>query len=63
MDIRRTDIEIFDKDVAQALVIVLPGMDRDMLAMLVEHSHDEAKPDDLRPGAENGHYLHSVLDI
>jgi hypothetical protein len=42
MDIRRTDIEIFDKDVAQALVIVLPGVDRYVLAMLIEHPHDEA---------------------
>ena len=59
MHVRRTDLEIVYENVAQALVIILAGMNGDMLAMLVEHLHYQTEPNDLRPRAEDRHYFHN----
>lgn len=62
VDIRRSDLKVPNKDIAQAFVIILPGVDGDMFTMLVEHFKDQAKPNYLRPSAENRHYFHRFID-
>ena len=53
-----SDFEFANEDVTQAFVIVLPGVNRHMLAILIEDIHYNTQPDDLRPGTENCHYFH-----
>jgi hypothetical protein len=58
MNVRRSDSQIADKDVTQALMKILSGMNGDMLAILVEELHHPAQPDDLRTRAEDRHYFY-----
>ena len=58
VNIRRTHLEIAEKDVAKALCKVLSGMDSNVIAMLVKDLHHDGQSDDLRTGAENSQYFH-----
>ena len=60
MNIRRAHLKIADEDIAEAFVVILARVHRNVLAVLVEDLHNETQPDDLRPGPENGHYLHKT---
>ena len=59
MLVRRSYLKIADKDVAQTFVVILTRVHGYVLAMLVEHLHHQAEPDDLGTGAEDGHYFHN----
>src|SRR5262245_39939456 len=58
VNIRRADLEIANKNIAQALVIILPGMNCDVVAVLIENLHHQAKPDYFGTRPEYRHDLH-----
>ena len=59
VNVRRANFEILDENIAQAFVIILTCVNRNMFAMLVEDLHHQTEPDNFRPRAEDGHYFHS----
>src|SRR6476646_10438270 len=61
MDVRRAKPQVTNEYIAQSLVIVLSGMNGQMLAMIIEHPHYLAKADYLRPRAEYRHYFHIMM--
>src|SRR5688572_12455319 len=60
MNVRRPHTKISNKNIAQTFVIVLPGVNGDMVAILIEDLRDQTKPDYLRACAEDGHYSHKT---
>ena len=59
LTIWRAYAELFEEDVAQAGVVVLPGMDEDVIDGLVEPLDHAAEPDDLGAGTEDREDLHT----
>lgn len=55
--IRLSDLQIVEEDLVQFVIIVLAGVDNDMLDMPVEEGHGPGETDNLRPCAQDGHYL------
>ena len=51
-------LQVANEDIAEALIIVLPSVQRRMLTMLIKDLHDQAEPDDLRAGAEDSQNFH-----
>ena len=52
--------EILEEDLVELVVVVLAGMHEHVVAMPVERGDDARQPDDLRPGADDGHDLQLV---
>ena len=59
LTIRRAHAELFEEDVAQAGVVVLPGVDEHVVGRLIEALDHAAEADDLGPGAEDREDLHT----
>src|SRR5687767_2077193 len=60
MNIRRPHAKIANKNIAQAFIVILPCVNRDMVAILIQDLCNEAEPDYLRPRAEDRHYFHKT---
>jgi hypothetical protein len=58
MDVRLTNAQISNENIAETFVIVLAGVDGYMIAVRIEDLHHQAQPDDLGSRAEDRHYLH-----
>src|SRR5436190_19922692 len=58
MYVRRSDIKVPDEYIAEALVIILTGVNRDVFTMLIENFHDQAEPDYFGTCPEDRHDLH-----
>ena len=58
--IRPLHPQILEEDLIQFVVVVLPGVDQDMLAVLVEALEDPREPDDLRPRPHHRHHLQTL---
>ncbi len=52
------DSEVPEEDLVQVRVVVLPGVDQDVVAVPVQLGDDAAQADDLRAGAQDRHDLH-----
>src|SRR5687767_12468003 len=61
MNVWCADLEIADKNIAKTLVIVLSGMDRDVIAVLIEDLDHQAKPDYFGTRPEDRHDLHILF--
>src|SRR5688572_573302 len=61
MNVGCADLEIADKNIAEALVIVLSGMNRDVIAVLIEDLDHQAKPDYFGTRPEDRHDLHILF--
>ena len=55
--IRRTKAQVLKKDLVEGIVVVLPRVDEDLVEIFVALLDDGGQPDDLRPGADDGHEL------
>ena len=55
--IRRTKAKVLKKDLVEGIVVVLPRVDEDLIKIFVALLDDGGQPDDLRPGADDGHEL------
>ena len=55
--VRRAQPQVLKKDLVQGIVVVLPRVDQDLVKILVALFDDGGQPDDLRPGADDGHKL------
>ncbi|HZJ04104.1 MAG TPA: hypothetical protein VFD59_01380 [Nocardioidaceae bacterium] len=51
------DAKLVEEDAVELVAVVLPCMEQHVLDRLVEPSHDPGQPNDLRPGADDSHYL------
>jgi hypothetical protein len=48
------EFELVPEDFVQLIIVVLPGMNDDMVYKLVEETHYAGEADDLRAGADDG---------
>ena len=55
--VRRAQAQVLKKDLVQGIVIVLPRVDQDLVKIFIALFDDGRQPDDLRPGADDGHKL------
>ena len=55
VEIRRPQTQILKKDLVERIVIVLPGVDKDLVKILVAGLDRLAQANDLRPRADDGH--------
>ena len=53
----RAQAEVFEKDAVQGVVVVLAGVDQDLLEVSIAFLDDGRQTDDLRPGAHDRHQL------
>ena len=58
-DVWRPQLQVFEEDLVKFIIIVLPGVNKDMLhrRLCIQPRDHAGKTDDLRPGANHGHYL------
>jgi hypothetical protein len=52
-------VEFPEKYIAQVFLIVLPGVNKDMLTEPIQVFDNDAQPNDLGPGPEKGQYFHA----
>ena len=52
--------EVVEEDLVQLVVVVLPGVDDDVVDVAVERGHHARQADDLGPGADNGGDFHAA---
>ena len=60
--IRTTHPELFEKNVAEPRVVVLAGVDEDMVGLLVQPRDDAGEADDLRSGSDKSQCLEPTHD-
>ena len=61
--VRLLEAQVLEEDLVERIVPVLPGVDQDMVEVLVALLYGGTEADDLRPRAEDGHDLHLVAHI
>jgi hypothetical protein len=49
-----------EEQTVQVVVVILSGVDQDVIRALIEKVDDQAESDDLGPGAEDGHDFHQA---
>ena len=55
--VRRADLEVVEEDLVELVVVVLAGVDEQMVAVLIELGDDPRQADDLRPRPDDRHHL------
>src|SRR5271169_4418502 len=60
MNVRQTDLELAKKTIAEVGVIILAGVNQNMIAMAIEFGNDPAQTDNLGPRAKNRDNLHAT---
>jgi len=53
--VRRPQFQLLEENIVQVGVVVLAGMHQNMIEIPIGGADDGGQPDDLRPGAQNGH--------
>ena len=53
--VRRPKTQVIKEHLVELVVIVLAGVDQDLIKVAVALFDDSGEPDDLRPGADDGH--------
>ena len=56
--VRVADPELAEEQAVQSIVVVLAGVNEDVVRVRVEHRDDQAEADHLGPRAEHRHHLH-----
>jgi hypothetical protein len=51
VNVRLANLQLVKEHPAQPVIVVLTGVNQDMLAELIEKMNNETQPDDLRPSA------------
>jgi hypothetical protein len=54
-------VEFIEEDLGQAEVLVLPGMDEDLLGPITQQERERRELDELRSGADDCHDPHEAL--
>src|SRR5262249_49411356 len=57
--IRLAHAELLEEDVAEARIVVLTGVDQDVITQAIQPADDPAQANDLWACAQNGHDLHA----
>ena len=50
---RDPQIEVLEEHLIELVVVVLAGVDDDVIRVAIERGHDPREPDDLRPSTDN----------
>ena len=56
--VRLANLQIIEEDLVQFVIVILPGVDDDVIVMPIEGGHHSRKPDNLRTGSYYGSYFH-----
>src|SRR5690554_45987 len=55
--VRLADAQVLEEDFIQLEIVVLAGVHQNMLAVLIQFGHYPRQTNNLRPGADHGHYF------
>ena len=61
--VRSTQAQILKKDLIEGIVVVLTGVDQNLIKILIASFDRSRQPDDLRPGADDSHELELCHNI